>query len=256
VGPSASEPQKKNAVGWDAPCLDAVPLFPIASENCANPHALVPYVGLSLHRAPEDTETNENVDSAETELDHIPDKVFTGSWGDILKRKAKSLEDAQHREDVTMTDADGSSTASPPRKKVKIDDGAPKNVNDSADDTKDEKERAQIKAMLHIPSFYPAPPVLMSSTAQQGRTVVDTSPAPRVEQFVDSSKSVRSSLVQLGNYWGSGWDAPDIDKSLTVPLGRTSNEASSSDLVIPLGRASGSRVSRILEGSMDAAAMQ
>ena len=274
VGPSTSDPPKKIAIGWNAPCLDEIPPFPVASEKCANPHPLVPYVGLSLHRAPEETEMNqvEIGDSSHAELDHIPDKVFTGSsWGDIGKRKASSLDETQHTEEkedvIMMTDADGALPATaPPRKKVKIDDGSALNVKDDEADAvnhtkREEKDhQTQInKIRLHIPSFYPAPPLLKSSTAaQQGRTVIDTSSLPpRVNESVESSKSVRSSLVQLGSYWGSGWDAPDVDTSRAVPLGRnSSNEGPSSDLVIPLVRASGSRVSRILEGSMDAAAMQ
>ena len=267
IGPSATDPPKKSAIGWHAPCLDEIPPFPVASEKCANPHQLLPYVGLSLHRAPEDMEANkEDIDdSSHAELDHIPDKVFTGpAWGDLAKRKASSLNDTQHaeEEDVNMmTDSEGAlAAAAPPRKKVKIDDGSALNVKDDENNAVEMDHHTQInKIRLHIPSFYPAPPVLKSSTAElQGRTVIDTSPlAPRVNQSVESSQSVRSSLVQLGSYWGSGWDAPDVDASRAVPLGRnSSNDGSSSDLVIPLVRASGSRVSRILEGSMDAAAMQ
>lgn len=107
-----------------------------------------------------------------------------------------------------------------------------------------------------------------------------------------ASFGLRSALVDLGqSYWGSGWDAAPASKTtkkgstaggrlsskgisgekLTVPLGRPTSAAATTkqggrtgsngknnankDLIIPLGRASGSRVSRILEGSMDAAAM-
>jgi len=78
----------------------------------------------------------------------------------------------------------------------------------------------------------------------------------------DDSQVVRSSLVQLGQYyWGSGWDASTSATSrskLAVPMGRTANEnpAAVGDPIVPMSRASGSRVSRILEGSMDAIAMQ
>ena len=78
---------------------------------------------------------------------------------------------------------------------------------------------------------------------------------------------LRSSLVQLGSYWGSGWDVEDFAKTstsnpstletakrLAVPLGRAEGEISTP--IVPVVRYSGSRVSRILEGSMDAAAMQ
>jgi hypothetical protein len=86
---------------------------------------------------------------------------------------------------------------------------------------------------------------------------------------IDSSRGVRSSLIRLGNnsYWGSGWDKASSSVSsaptLAVPMGRKVGGASASggktapdDPIIPMSRASGSRVSRVLEGSMDAAAMQ
>jgi len=73
---------------------------------------------------------------------------------------------------------------------------------------------------------------------------------------------LRSALVQLGtSYWGSSADA-SAEPASNVPAGRGSAEsavatpASVQLPIVPLGRASGSRVSRILEGSMDAAAMQ
>lgn len=266
VGPSATEDAPKaKTLGWDAPYLDEVAPFPQASEKCANPHPLPPYVGLSLHRADEDEEhQNEETDSDEEELDHIPDKVFTGSWGSISKRKADSLDENQS-EDVTMTDADDAAKP-PPKKKVKIADGkavSASNAEDQTPKTEDDK-REDAKAKIQIPSFYPAPPVMKTAPSKKGRTIVDIPTVPRVErEEKEGSRSVRSSLVQLGNYWGSGWDDPSASKastdaSLAVPLGRSDGgeQAPTSSLVVPLGRASGSRVSRILEGSMDAAAMQ
>lgn len=323
VGPSVLEPQnmkKKQIVGWDAPYLDEVQPFPIASEKCANPHSLSSHSSgrlTSSSTIPIDTTTEaaeEEMDSTEAELDFIPDTIFatTDSWGGIQnnnKRKATSvLDDTHHphKEDVTMTDVvqqDGgpssSSTLPPPRKKVKFDGptataatattATTTTVMETIDLT--QKKEREIKAMLHIPSFYPVPPVFKSSSFAGGseteRTVIvdnttlatntttttttpqhqtpSTSAADEAQSIVDGSKLVRSSLVHMGNYyWGSGWNtnttSSDVDgrNSLVVPLGRNSNEilGSPSDLVIPVGRASGSRVSRILEGSMDAAAMQ
>lgn len=142
---------------------------------------------------------------------------------------------------------------------------------------------------LYIPSFYPRPPstkVLLD----ERRTVVDDQQQrilqqqrqqqQQQEQQVstskdlpisladqDSSQGVRSSLVRMdqNNYWGSGWDQTS---TLAVPMGRRMNAvggntnlsggatAAAEVPIIPLNRASGSTVSRILEGSMDAAAMQ
>ena len=88
--------------------------------------------------------------------------------------------------------------------------------------------------------------------------------------ITEGSHKVRSSLVQLeSSYWGSGWNDSSSKATTTsnpilaVPLGRRDGggeqqqqQQQQKSTIVPLGRASGSRVSRILEGSMDAAAMQ
>ena len=93
----------------------------------------------------------------------------------------------------------------------------------------------------------------------------DGSPASLAD--LNSSQGVRSSLARTNQnyYWGSGWDQAS---KLAVPMGRRTNANGSGNTnvsggatstaevpIIPVNRASGSRVSRILEGSMDAAAM-
>ena len=57
--------------------------------------------------------------------------------------------------------------------------------------------------------------------------------------------------------WGSSWEEPNSKEAVQVPQGRTPSMGGRSPTaavaagpIIPLGRASGSRVSRILEGSM------
>lgn len=263
VGPSATDDlsqSKSKTLGWDAPYLDEVLPFPNASEKCANPHPLPPYVGLSLHRQVDADDDNGEEDADEEALDQIPDNVFTSSWGSIVKRKADSLADgkAAATEDVEMTEA----TDTPPKKKVKIDDGSAKKADEERENRPEEGEREEYKAKIYVPPFYPAPPVMKSATSQVGRKVVDIPPAPRIEGKEEGSKSVRASLVQLGSYWGSGWDDPNSKrgavKPLAVPLGRsdTGEQPGTSELVVPLKSASGSRVSRILEGSLDASAMQ
>ena len=56
---------------------------------------------------------------------------------------------------------------------------------------------------------------------------------------------------QMGHYWGS---IPDSSESAAtvVPVG-TASSSPKPKSIVPLSRPSGSRVSRILEGSMDAA---
>jgi len=82
--------------------------------------------------------------------------------------------------------------------------------------------------------------------------------------LTDPALQVRSALVSLGqHYWGSGWDEHQSNEkasetaasanltNLVVPQGRAGADTSIQPQIVPLGRASGSRVSRILEGSMD-----
>jgi len=84
----------------------------------------------------------------------------------------------------------------------------------------------------------------------------------------DPALQVRSALVSLegqrqqrDSYWGSGWDAvssssPDdaAARRLAVPLGAGAGTVGDvQPQIVPLARASGTRVSRILEGSMDPA---
>jgi hypothetical protein len=291
-GPSATGGARK-ADGWEAPYLDEVPPFPQASEACANPHPLPPHVGLSLHRDRADEEDDTGAVD-ETELENIPDGVFTGSWGSVNKRKynlnrqtlsfsdnnkvnGKDDDNDDKMGDATMADA---ASSSPPTKKVKIDDGTARDKRNDKDEPNEDEEQEQTnttttnqpsRSHANVPSFYPPPPPSTKRSTTEGRTVVDlATPAPRVEATLQEEQegalAVRSSLVQLGNnssssYWGSGWEsnakssATSNKSALAVPLGR-SDGGDPSALVVPLGRASGSRVSRILEGSMDAAAMQ
>mmetsp|Transcript_33661 Transcript_33661/g.79387 ORF Transcript_33661/g.79387 Transcript_33661/m.79387 type:complete len:571 (-) Transcript_33661:69-1781(-) len=174
----------------------------------------------------------------------------------------------------------------PPSRENKGGNGAEKNGKD--DDTIPEE-------FMYIPSFYPRPPstqvvvddrrtvvdamdeeeerALQQALTQQqqeqqisGATIAaDPAGALRDTIDIESSQGVRTSLVRLGNsYWGSGWDrASSMASTIAVPMGRKVNGPTSAggtavleDPIVPMGRASGSRVSRVLEGSMDAAAMQ
>ena len=190
--------------------------------------------------------------------------------------------------------------------------GASSASGDGADVTGDEftPEPKKSHSLPYVPYFYPPAPI--TTLSSKGRTVVDTSsadaaaggvndpkamsdaakvgtggsPANMLEETdvtsnqntsTDIAHDVRSSLVQLGHYWGSGWEAQESslasrdatdsavaiasakDLTVQVPLGRIDGggqQQQTSSTIVPLGRASGSRVSRILEGSMDAAAMQ
>eukprot|EP00980_Cylindrotheca_fusiformis_P029644 scaffold23642_cov117-Cylindrotheca_fusiformis.AAC.2 len=276
---SASKPEQ----GWQAPYLDEVSHFPQASETCANPHALAPKVGLSLHSFVADDQDDVSPEAASTKLQSIPDDVFASdsAWGSgttINKRKLTDATDNNAKsEDVVMKDAD---TGSPSSKKAKANDGS----KIPADGNKDGKQQGSKKdgnetipateeseaqvGHPHVPLFYPKPPPLKTSIEEETRKVLDIDDIAKQQQqqqqqvggkaaaTADGSHGVRSSLVQLGSYWGSGWDADSAKTKLVVPLGRREQNVETTRPVIPLGRASGSRVSRILEGSLDAAAMQ
>jgi hypothetical protein len=262
--------------GWEAPYLDEVPPFPQAEDTCANPHPMPPHVGLSLHNdVDSDDDVQTILDEEEQQNKTIPDAAFTNSWGSLkLLLKGKRKSDAMDIDEEKTSDA--ATSSEPPTKKVKVLGADKKKQEDDEDKEQEEKKPEQevvVQPSTIFPSFYPPAPTTKLVVAAQGRTVVDgvtgvtTNPAaaaaaaapPVDSKTLHSSEiahGVRSSLVQLGQYWGSGWDADPKDKTpkLSVPLGRTEGENSTA--VVPVGRASGSRVSRILEGSMDAAAMQ
>jgi hypothetical protein len=216
-------------------------------------------------------------------------------WGGMKKRKHNNT--AGDEEGSDRGKGATSLLSSPPSKRVKLNDGSivAKKKGAETSITIDESvegggtfpARADppvdglSNILPYVPSFYPAPPPT-KSPPEQGRVVVDLQGAEkRLEELhkkylqqplhpsVNSvlmdedagSKEVRSSLVQLSQYWGSGWDdsAPAPKGSgATVPMGRTEAVSSgpADDPIKPMSKPSGSRVSRILEGSMDAAAMQ
>jgi hypothetical protein len=282
-GPSSTATAQTEG-GWEAPYLDEVPPFPQAGDTCANPHPMPPHVGLSLHNdIDSDDDVQTILDEEEQQNKTIPDAAFTNNWGS-LKRKSDGMEiDDDNNNNNNMSAA--ATSSEPPTKKVKLadkknQDGDDEDGDEDDDEDKGEEEKQQpeeeeaAKPANIVPSFYPPAPTTNKLVVAQGRTIVDgvkgvvtsnpAAAAAAVPPAVDSktlhsseiAHGVRSSLVQLGQYWGSGWDADPKDKTskLAVPLGRSEGEHSTA--IVPLGRASGSRVSRILEGSMDAAAMQ
>jgi hypothetical protein len=269
------------STGWSAPYPEEIPAFPVpSSSRIANPHPLhAPY----LHGRPETSadaaETEKSQEKMGEELEEIPDAFF--GWGDLgAKERAPRNEQeppiaaGSKRKEVTP-DKD----AEPPRKKIKrsVDGGG-------------EIPAEQNATALYVPSFYPSFPRSSDSLA---RTILDaegppfvsapkttaasapkakaassssSSSSPQAGTATDPTLKVRSALVQLGQqagstYWGSGWDVPASEKrqasELAVPVGRSAEAVGPApQQIVPLGRASGHPVSRILEGSMDAATMQ
>ena len=272
VGPSITDSSTKNEGGWDAPFLDEVSNFPQASQACANPHSLPPRVALSLHVDLDSDGDDEASLTKEGEKNQaIPDSAFTKTWGSVSENghKKRSADDMDLDEDTLKANSN-SSQADPPAKRVKIADNGRKEAPKTDGEHRSTPVAVSSQRPSYVPSFYPPPPTATSSTSNH-RTVVETSTSPvpaaapsasinnRDVQSSDVVRGVRSSLVEMGQYWGSGWDAPESkDKSqaskLAVPLGRV--EGDKSTQIVPLSRASGSRVSKILEGSMDASTIQ
>lgn len=230
VGPSALA---SSSAGWKAPYLEEVPPFPIASESVANPHRLKDHVALSLHG--DVSELGER-QLCEDKLKEIPDQVFT-EWGNVgvQPKPADSKADETNKDETKQTAPDENGTKNenedePPSKRQKLEN---------------ELEEPNRERPLYIASFMPPFP----QSLQSGRSIVDV-PVSTAANASENMLGVRSSLVDLGQkaqYWGSGWDAAPL-----VPPGLTRTEQQP-PVVVPLGRASNARVSRILEGSMDAA---
>lgn len=171
-----------------------------------------------------------------------------------------------------------------------------KNVGPGTITTSGEPDDYMPEEFLYVPAFYPRPPstkvvvddrrtvvdgvdeqqerLLQQQRTQEqqeqqisGPSAVDSaeSTSLRNAMNMDSFEGVRTSLVRLGgSYWGSGWDRSSSSAAtIAVPMGRkvggptsAGGAAAPDDPIVPMSRASGSRVSRVLEGSMDAAAMQ
>ena len=244
-----SGPSSK-AEGWLAAFREEVPPFPDSSPNCANPHRMQPSVSRSLHI---DTEVPVKKEGGKAE---------SSSAGGSKKRKQSA---AASSGDNGGTDGTKSSRTSKRAKTEKTDSSttvaaiigkqgsdAPTNESHSEDTkTKADKPSSYKKAMRK-PSFVPVflPPY--PEAAGSGRSVVDVPVSIERTMASGNILDVRASVVHLGQhqYWGSDWENDKM--AVGVPKGRNASAAEPSAVVVPLGRASGSRVSRILEGSMDA----
>lgn len=213
-------------------------------------------------------------------------------WGDLKAPASTGTTDSDAQQTgtkrkVALTDpasADANEDGRP-RKKARITNAEEQKVGttsldkDGENDTDAEKKTSRsVNTADYVPSFYPSFPKPSDS---MGRTIVDLEEEEESEDAIlakskaakeaakekelerelrsDPALKVRSALVHLGqqdSYWGSGWEAEpgpkQPKKKLAVPQGRVSGDDGAQPPIMPLGRASGSRVSRILEGSMDA----
>jgi len=212
------------------------------------------------------------------------DDVTNGSFSPNKRARVENA--ADHKE--TITAATKNATSEEQEKENKGADATKetsttKTISFAADKQQPTSTQQQQKRPAYIPHFYPAFP--QTKTSLLGRTIIDaklnqntskTQPSSFASHLEAGSKmrgnpsnssdatstplGVRSSLVKLGQdggYWGSEWDknaatASKTTDTLAVPFGR-GRDAQPRPAVEPLTKASGSRVSRILEGSLDTA---
>lgn len=240
VGPSA-----KARAGWNAPYPEEIPPFPVVQDPAliANPHSLDREKALEqLHSiviekpdADENDSEDKGVNAPATDTQEIPDSAFqVECWGTLTD------ENGTKRKKVSEAEED---TDEHPSKKLKTE-----YRSDMA--RIHENSTSEAKSALYLPSYYPPMP---RAETNYRTVVVDAKP---IESNQVSAKLdpflVRSSLVQLDQeqrpqYWGT------IQSGPVVKAGWTEKEQAGQvqPQIVPLGRASGSRVSRILEGSME-----
>jgi hypothetical protein len=267
LGPSSQ--QNSSQEGWRAPLMEEIPNFPLASQRVANPHRLSDHVAASLHLDGDDDNGINREDKQIQLLDEIPDSVFT-EWGGLgikplLNKRSmdNKHENANKEENKTTPAFSQDSTAddkiesedAPPKKRVKI------MLEESEEKSNNENQGSESNNHPYLASFMPDFP----RSFRSARSVVEIKvPNKKKNTNTLATKvpengavgAVRTSLVELGQkayYWGSGWDATTTSTAAApkVPIGMNSAPEAPTPVIAPLGRASHSRVSRILEGSMD-----
>mmetsp|Transcript_21140 Transcript_21140/g.29874 ORF Transcript_21140/g.29874 Transcript_21140/m.29874 type:complete len:518 (-) Transcript_21140:251-1804(-) len=211
------------------------------------------------------------------------DDVINGS-GSNKRARVDSAKATSENKDSSKAGADEQEKEN----KEKDASSSTKNISFAADQSKSKStQQQQQKRPAYIPHFYP--PFPQAKTSLLGRAIVDMDGGDGIyaklnhrmkSSFlashtgavsVDGAGSsnvddtsvplgVRSSLVKLGQeggYWGSEWDTGSSTTktdTLAVPFGRSRDSQPKRPAVEPLTKASGSRVSRIIEGSLDTAA--
>ncbi|GAX14742.1 hypothetical protein FisN_11Hh286 [Fistulifera solaris] len=212
-------PRAASRAGWYAPYPEEIPYFPVVANPAliANPHSLL-QEELQTIVIEKPVMMNETSDTTVPVSDDLPETLFQ-TWGSLLPQDDDNQKRKRDKE-----------SEEPVSKKVKL-----------TDNTIQEPET--VEQSLYLPSYYPPLP----RAAQPARTVVVEAPSAARDSSASSANvpSIRSSLVQLEDQeWGSlQEDGPTVTVGFEdVPV---------QPQIVPLGRASGSRVSRILEGSME-----
>ncbi|GAX19842.1 hypothetical protein FisN_11Lh286 [Fistulifera solaris] len=229
-------PRSTAHAGWHAPYPEEIPYFPIVANPAliANPHSLQPKEELQTIVIEQKTKkygVMSEVSETIPVSDNLPETLFQTTWGSLLhphenqKRKRENETEESVSKKVKLTD----NTI----KASKVLDLPPQHYD------------------YYLPSYYPPLP----RTATPARTIVVEAPSAAQNPVTATNlHGVRSSLVQWNNKeWGTiaeeegrgvgGVEGPTVTAGMEdVPV---------QPHIVPLGRASGSRVSRILEGSME-----
>jgi hypothetical protein len=254
--------------GWKAPYPEEVVPFPVVGPACANPHALIEnLLDLELEELAEDT----------------PSVIFNAS--DRKRPRDGDMESEAVEPAAKKQKADEAPDAKPAAKattKAATEDaGSAMDVDSPAVEEPVAGEEEDKHRPWHFPQHWPSYPrkevgtkalVLEDIPSGEGdeeeesqsllhdgkvAAAADASPTATTDGG-DPTRSVRSALVHMG--WGtmSGRTNGDAAYDLRVVPGAKleANAATGTTSVkaqiVPLGRASISRVNRILEGSMDA----
>lgn len=240
----------ENGDGWRAPYLDIVPSYPVRHGRGFLTSSLVPETEACLDET--------DADKAEERIDNRADSIPDVDWGSFSMKATEEKKESPEKKGVHFSPENER-----PAKKIKIQHG-------------------DASTPSFVPKFLPKYPPLHTYGTPPPRPP-DRSPVEADETTkpsIDSSElhHVRGSLVRLSeNYWGSQAveekrNQSQISTSLeqvAVPFGQIDKNGKEEEDenggggqegstpvvpgVAPLNKASGSRISRILEGSMDAA---
>jgi hypothetical protein len=248
--------------GWKAPYPEEVVPFPVASPACANPHALL-----------------ENLlDLEQLSQEETPLQIFNASDPKRPREGEQGSMDTEPAAKKANTEeAPDAKPAAKPAVKTGADDGSVMDLDSPAVEDRVTAEEDKHRPW-HFPQHWPSYPRKEVGTKALVLEDIPSGEGDEEEESLlqdskvsaaadassgattvggDPTRSVRSALVHMG--WGTmpertNGDAaydlrvlPGAKLEANAATGATSTKAQ----IVPLGRASISRVNRILEGSMD-----
>jgi len=236
----------ENAHGWNAPYLDVIPNYPLRRDGdwkSTHYKALEEEACATSHDKNDKKDKDETSQRAEKRLNNVLNSMPDVFWGSEIPMKED--QDKKEKEEVST----------PPTKRVKL--SIPNEIKHPSTST---AERP-----AYLPSFLPSFPPFYTYQHPSSQAKHPTQQQRYLQtgssNTIDSSTNVRRSLVQLyqsshdasTNQTGNN-EVTTENHSLVVPSGvdgDASKEKGNGTAVTALTKASGSRIPRILEGSMD-----